>query len=221
MRILKIAAAALILGASGATAATVYNNPFIAGGAGFETTEYVQANTFSVAADTDVLGGSVAIAGLGNINAWDRTFNYWFFDDAGGLPGTTLNSGTIDYSSAAVYNSNVTDTGVAWGFGGNIFTIDFNLNSVFSALSGVQYWLGIQLSSDFARDDIYWVHSTAPTGNAESQLGTFDNWGAYSPGLAFSLEGIDTISVVPLPAGGVLLLTGLGGMFFARRRKHA
>lgn len=53
---------------------------------------------------------------------------------------------------------------------------------------------------------------TDPIGNSTS--GAFFNNGSYS------LDIDPTISAVPLPAGGLLLMTGMGALAFSRRKKR-
>ncbi|MEO9820637.1 MAG: VPLPA-CTERM sorting domain-containing protein [Paracoccaceae bacterium] len=215
MKQIALGIAAFALSAVSAGAA-VFDNPYDPG-YGNEATRWVQSSEFSLDSDTVLTGGSVYIGGLGDISAWDGTFNYWIFNDDGGAPGSIETSGSDSTVST-------TDTGDAWLGGGNVFELQFDLTNSFSATGGDSYWLGVQLSSDFARDDIYWVISSNSGASAQSENGSFDNWFTYTPARAFSLEGTTrdvfgaTPAPVPLPASGILLVVGLGVLAGKRRR---
>ncbi len=209
--------AALALSAVSAGAA-VFENPYVPF-YGNEATRWVQSSEFSLGSDTDLTGGSVYVGGLGDISAWDGSFNYWIFDDNGGTPGAVAASGS-DTSATSV------DTGDAWYGGGNVFELQFDFTESFTALASQSYWFGVQLSSDFVRDDIYWLISSNAGSSAQSEGGSFDNWFTYSPSRAFSLEGTPTVNAappapIPLPASGILLIVGLGALAGQRRRRAA
>ncbi len=208
MKHIALCLSALAFSASAASAALI-DNP-VDPNWGNETTAWVQSSGFSVDEDSLISGGTVSIGGFGNISAWDGTFNYFIFSDDGGAPGAIAASG----SDASV---SATDTGLAWAGGGNVFSLSFDLEGDFLAEAGADYWFGIHLSTDFSRDDIYWVTSTVQGETAESAGGSFDNWRVYSPSRAFTLEGAP-VPAVPLPAGGLLLLTGLGAAVAFRKR---
>lgn len=211
MKRIAFGLAALVLSAVASQASIIYDNPIFAGASGNEATRWAQASTFSLGSDMTITGGSVAVAGFGNIGNWDGTVEYWIFDNNGGTPGAVATSGTASVSGT-------TDTGVSWAGGGNIQRINFNFASTFDAVGGTDYWFGVHLSADYDRDNIYWVQSTTRNSTAESHNGTFDNWSVYNPARAFSLEGHE-IAPVPLPAGGMMLVTAFGAMAFYRRRK--
>ncbi len=202
-----------------AQAGVVYDNGLPDGsGDGNDATQWVQAEDFEFGGNTDVAGGGVYIAGFGDISNWDGAFDYWIFSDSAGLPDTTLASG-------AGQNIVTSDTGNAWGNGGNAYLVEFDLESVFNALAGESYWLGIHLSTDFDRDDIYWVATDNNSTNlgAESNGGTFNNWSNNSNEHAFYLNGeprADDVQV-PVPASLALLGVGLLGLAATRRRRHA
>jgi hypothetical protein len=199
--------------ASVADAAILFDNPAELNASGNETTQWIQASTFEIGVAADIAGGTAAIASTsGNLSNWDGTFDYFFYAGGASTPGATLASG------AATVNS-VVDSGVEWGSGGNYFTVDFTLDSVFSALAATEYWFGIHLSTNFDRDEIYWVRSPNGSGVGAEDDGGVGVWRDGFVQKAFTLRG--DVGVVPVPAAGVLLLSAMGGLFALRRRRAA
>ena len=204
-----VVAAATALAAVPAQATVIYDNGGPNTDDGNEATQWVQTEDFSFAGGTTVGGAGAYISGRGDISAWDGNFTYYIFASSGGLPGATLQTGNVSVTPV--------DTGLP-AFDGNAYLFEFDFLSPFDAAAGMTYYLGIHASTDFNRDEIYWV-TTAPNGTAfgeESDGGTLNNWFSNFEEHAFYLT--DVGMAVPEPSTWAMMLLGFGAAGFALRR---
>lgn len=207
-RIMQIMLVTLLALCASAQAAIVYNNGGPNASSGNDATAWLQTEDFSIAGGANINHATVYLAGFGGIGNWDGTIDYFFFANSGGTPGALLASGSgMNVTSA--------DSGGAWCCGGNAFSIDFDVNP-FAAAAGTTYWFGIHASTDFNRDDIYWVTTNPSSGNGtESGGGTMNNWANNGQEHAFSLAADGRV-----PEPGTLFLFAAGALaVFARRRQ--
>lgn len=210
----KIIAILVCLYAGSVNAGIIYDNGGASDGdSGNETTQWVQADDFNIASGGTVGGAGVFIGATGGdpLSVWDGTLEYFLFSDGGTTPGALLASGNgVNVSTA--------DTGISWCCSGNAWLFEFEFESGFTAAAGTDYWLGIHLSSNYDRDELYWIAQAGSSGNqSESEGGTFDNWTNGSVERAYYLT--DGAASVPAPASVALFGLGLAGIGFSRKRK--
>ncbi|MEM8837549.1 MAG: VPLPA-CTERM sorting domain-containing protein [Pseudomonadota bacterium] len=188
----------------------------------FEATAGV---TFSLSDGTspvlaDVGGARTAFQGPGNGNdnvvAGEDVGNFFLTDD-GLTSGTATPTLIVSYSTAT---QNVS---------GEILDIDFNESFVitaFDALTGGSVLETVTINAGDADTGngvaTNWSISRASADILRLEFaGTRSGFGFFGLGFDNFNSGVDTsgTTVVPLPAAGVLLLSGIAGLFVLRRRR--
>ena len=146
------------------------------------------------------------------------------------------NGGSYDINTANKFTGGIITTGA--GDGSGFFEADFftlvdptyarfkaalTVDNLSEFVNLVASWIGADGTTVLASTPVAAVPSdntlstifTAPDTTQTFRL-TWDAGTAESASVNF-----DVVGTIPLPAGGLLLLTALGGLGFARRRKQA
>ncbi|GBL13159.1 hypothetical protein MTo_00449 [Microcystis aeruginosa NIES-1211] len=180
---------------------------------GNEMTQWVQTEDFILSQDIGTRLTDVHFWTFEDPGAWDGTLDYFVFANAGGQPAGT------PFAQGAGANVVKTATGNQT-FGLNEYAYSFDLQTPLDLSANTTYWLGLHLSSNFDRDEIYWSWSTTTPGvgstGQESFGGTFNNWSNNGQHHAFYLTG----QKVPEPASvlGLLAIGALGAGAALKRK---
>ena len=188
-----------------ASAATIFDGGSPDQFSGNEMLAWVQAEDFVLNGATGTTLAAVHFWTGESGTTWDGTLNYYLFGDAGGMPASS------SFAQGAGTNVTKTSTGnIVAGFLNEYF-YTFDLPTPLSLSAGTTYWLGLNLSSNFNYNGIYW--ETSGTGfsltGEESYGGTFDNWYDNGQNHAFYLTGPTSVAVpAPLPVLGAFSAFG-------------
>ena len=218
-KIIAVAFALTLVASSGAMAAVLYNQNSDDNGAFSSQNDTNGLGNFATVYDNFTLGGNSSVTNVmftgsyfnpptqGTITAF--TIN--FFDDAGNMPGSLLQSfnmaGTANETSIGIDN-----------VGDPLFTYSFDLSGMgFMAAAGTQYWMCIVPDLGFPPQ---WGWETSMDGDGIAYQDFFGSRGQLGSDLAFTLNG--SPKGVPESGSTVVLL---GGVFIAlgllRRRIRA
>lgn len=143
--------------------------------AGREATLWTQAEDFAVSQNSllnNVQFWTVEAPG----SVWDGTVNYFLFKDDDGQPdtqafaegvGTNVLKQATNRSLFNYYNE---------------YSYSFDFEKPVNITANTTYWLGLHLSSNFDRDDIYWETTDKGFGSngMSAYLGDLENWSRSS-----------------------------------------
>jgi len=205
------------LGSVGAaTAAIIFDGGSPNQQNGFEVTRWVGADDFVLTALTGTTLKGVHFWTLEG-GAWDGTLDYYLFTDESGQPAST------PFAQGAGTNVTKTDTG-ATVLGLSEYEYNFDLPVPLPLLANTTYWLGLHLSSNFVKNNIYWETTSSSLGSnsTNSDGGTFTNWETNTDeNFAFHLVGSDATPVpTPLPLVGAFTAFSFSRQLRKRSKVH-
>lgn len=183
------------------------NNRFQSSSAG-----NIGAEDFTLAQDSTVESFSFNAIVTPTVDFTGASVSWSIRDDVASLPGSTIfASGTDGFT--------LVDTGLD-AFSGDILRFDVDIADV--ALSAATYWLTIFLDTPTDTGSVFWKHTT--NGNDLTAVSTDGGttwttpYSAVSGNEVFAIYG-SPVTPVPLPAGGLLLMSGLFGATMLKRSK--
>jgi hypothetical protein len=175
--------------------------------AGREATLWTQAEDFKV--DQDSLLDNIQFWTVEVPESkWDGTINYFLFEDVDGQPDTQAFASGLGVNvlkqatNRSLYNYY------------NEYSYSFDFEKPVNIKANIIYWLGLHLSANFDRDEIYWetTDKSFGTNGMSAYLGDLNNWSRSSVPVerAFVLN-VKSSRKVPEPSIilGALLVVGV------------
>ena len=209
----SLAVATALLAPALASADTLYNQPFAETEAGgyFASTQgsYLQYDSFVLTQNATIQSVSWfgvdlnELLGASPLNP--DSFTITLHADAAGLPGAALSFSLIGNRGNAV------DTGTDL-LGLSLFRYSATLTTPFQASAGTRYWIGI--SDPTTSGGWFWASGSGADGNHVGVIG--GEPGTFVDDMSFTLDG--TVTAVPEPTSGLMMLVGAAGVLLRRRR---
>lgn len=209
MKKLLAAVAALTIAASTAQA-QVYNNGAPDGNGGNEMSQWIQAEDFTLALSTNVVG--IRFWGL-TTGGYAGSIHWRIYDNGTGAPGANI-----------LYSGSFNGAGTAQGGGCCGYTrYQFDMDTDFTLGAGT-YWLGLH-NGDYTntnRDEFYWetTNGNATASGREDDAPFEGNWASNGEEHAFQLLG-ERNATVPEPTSLALVVVGFAGITAVARRRRA
>ncbi|BAZ14137.1 hypothetical protein NIES4071_59770 [Calothrix sp. NIES-4071] len=170
--------------------------------AGREATLWIQAEDFVVSQDSwldHLKFWTVEAPG----SKWDGTAKYFLFQDIGGQPDTQA------FASGIGTNVLKQATNRSLFNYYNEYSYSFDFEKPVNIAANTIYWLGLQLSSNFERDDIYWETTDKGFGTNGMSVyqGDTKNWSRSSDPVerAFVLSSKSNTGSRKIPEPSVVL----------------
>lgn len=198
-----------LVAAPHASAQIVYNNGALNGGGGNEFTQWIQAESFFLAAPTTITG--FRFWSNSNEGTYNSELTWQIYSDNAGVPGTVLLSDTVPFTRVA------DGTTLA---GRTQFRTDIEIT--FTDLLAGTYWLGLHNGplTNTERAEIYWSTTDANatlTGLEDEVPFGVGGWGASGLEHAFVITGLS--AAAPEPSAMALALLPICAWAVARRRR--
>lgn len=217
---LKVIAGLLLIASPAVSSAqVVYHNglPDNSGGLPI-TTPWSTANDFTLSQATTLQSMNWYALILGSKGPSPVSANYYWkiFKDDGGRPGVEVAGNLVAGSSGSLVSQYGCCEPLPWEYQAYSFTAYLGNTS----LGAGTYWMAIGNFSATYGNTYYWANSQHGYGN-ESKRQEEGGWRTYPNEGAFTIYGSSETSTVPEPASIALLITGLSGVGFMRRRKKS